>query len=314
MKQIPLTYFRTYTYQQPMAGNSLPFPLMSSTDYITNYGALGSTPYYNPMMPMMAPQGLATNNEIPQATRPSKSYAGVNVVRSFNSNPQPTTTTTTTTTPKPTTTTTTTTTTTAAPTTTTSTSTTAEIPTTSMEAAASSAPLIKTDSLVNIEAAYPAFNRKVFTNHFNINYNRPVYPYPEYSVHKPNTPNSPNVNEDNKGLNTASPSQSNVEFVPCMCPVNIQGGNGLGYQPGYQPGFQSGFPSGLPIAGNPSNSIFLAQGRTNSDIESSLDLPMMPSNSDSFNTDPLQTESNLMEQLQIVKLEEEDAATQSALT
>ncbi|XP_075156498.1 uncharacterized protein LOC142229804 [Haematobia irritans] len=295
MKQIPLTYFRTYTYQ-PLPANPLPFPLMSSTDYLTNYAALANNPYFNPMMSLLGggAGGIAVtggnSNDLgygPQASmggsgaagvRPSKSYATMDTIRSLKNGPQivspkstsssTTTTTTTTTTRKPTTTTTrrTTSTTSTTEPTTTSTSTSTTSTTESLKslnegASTSSGPVIKTDSMVNIETAYPAFNRKVYTNHFNINYNRPVYPYPEYSIYKPSNSQISASNEESNSAtsSTQTPPSSpttNVEFVPCMCPVNIQ----------------SGYPSGLPITGNPSNSIFLAQGRTNPDTEAGIEI------------------------------------------
>ncbi|XP_061400787.1 uncharacterized protein LOC133336522 [Musca vetustissima] len=207
-----------------------------------------------------------------------------------------TTTTTTTTTPKPTTSsTTTTTTTTPTPTTTTASTTTTAATTKSEGKNDGTAAFIKTDAVVNIEAAYPAFNRKVYTNHFNINYNRPVYPYPEYSIYKPPS----NINEDNKSGASPSPTvaAANVEFVPCMCPVNIQ----------------NGFPmAGMPIAGNPSNSIFLAQGRTNPEVEASMELPSseVPESSGSGDvaTEAELPLTNFVEDLQMVNMDDgEDA-------
>ncbi|XP_061389437.1 uncharacterized protein LOC133324615 [Musca vetustissima] len=330
MKQIPLTYFRTYTYQ-PMAGNPLPFPMMSSTDYVTNYAALANNPYFNPMLSLL-PQAMGAGaggvavpatadvaeNEINKSElKQGKKYA--NVVRSWSGANQitaggtkgtttptttssttttSTTTTTTTTTPKPTTssTTTTTTTTTPTPTTTTASTTTTAATTESEGKNDGTAAFIKTDAVVNIEAAYPAFNRKVYTNHFNINYNRPVYPYPEYSIYKPPS----NINEDNKSGASPSPTvpaAANVEFVPCMCPVNIQ----------------NGFPmAGMPIAGNPSNSIFLAQGRTNPEVEASMELPSseVPESSGSGDvaTEAELPLTNFVEDLQMVNMDDgEDA-------
>ncbi|XP_019895493.2 uncharacterized protein LOC109614446 [Musca domestica] len=327
MKQIPLTYFRTYTYQ-PMAGNPLPFPLMSSTDYVTNYAALANNPYFNPMLSLL-PQavgagagGLAVpatgenENEIKREGRPGKRYG--TVVRSWNGANQipvatkatagtTSTTTTTTTTPKPTTTsstTTSTTTTSTTPTPTTTTTSSATITqaaktTDSLARNDASSAFIKTDAVVNIEAAYPAFNRKVYTNHFNINYNRPVYPYPEYSIYKP----ASNLNEENNSgasPGPAIPSGGNIEFVPCMCPVNIQ----------------NGFPTGLPITGNPSNSIFLAQGRTNPEVEASLELSATDS-SESKSSENIPTEAelpltNFVEDLQMVDVDEANDADVAA--
>lgn len=195
---------------------------------------------------------------------------------------------TTTTTPEPTTTTTT-------PEPTTTTTTTTEAPTTlAPEPPATIMPFIQTDALVNIEASYPAFNRKVFTNHFNINYNRPAYPYPEYSLYKPN---SPSTNEENQ-------LPPNVEFVPCMCPINIQNN---GFPSPYQTG---GIPS---LTGNPSNSIFLAQGRTNIEAEASLDLSVsnQPQNSE---VQAIAEASNLVDNLHMMKLvDDEETATQRNL-
>ncbi|XP_073830974.1 uncharacterized protein isoform X2 [Musca autumnalis] len=323
MKQIPLTYFRTYTYQ-PMAGNPLPFPLMSSTDYVTNYAALANNPYFNPMLSLLQPAvgagagGLAVpisadnGNEIKTEEKPLRSYPnGVRTWKEVNQIPAAkkdttattsttTTTTTTTTTPKPTTTkSTTTTTTTPEPTTTTTspTSTSSTPESVARSDGSSASAFIKTDAVVNIETAYPAFNRKVYTNHFNINYNRPIYPYPEYSIYKAPS----NLQEDNNSGASPSPSASteaNVQFVPCMCPVNIQ----------------NGFPTGLPITGNPSNSIFLAQGRTTPDVDDAVELPASElSESNSSGDIPTDAElplTNFVDDLQMVSMDDGDDAVE----
>lgn len=277
MKQIPLTYFRTYTYQQPLTSSPIQLPLLSSTDYVTNYNALNNARYFNPLMPVV-PMSLSTSNEIPLDTRPSKRFGNnFNMVRSLG--PLPVETTTTTTEPTTTRTTTTTTTTTTTPPPTTTTTTTTEPTTPSMPSQVSDT------NDFNLHSPFPTFNRKAFTNHFNINYNRPVYPYPEYS------------------LNEKAQASSNIEFVPCMCPVSIP-----------NTGFPSGFQTGLPAIRNPSNSLFVAQSRTNVDADVALDAPLA---NGALDTDAKAAEEDTNSRndlVEVLKLnEDEEAATSSQI-
>ncbi|EDV95281.1 cell wall protein DAN4 [Drosophila grimshawi] len=184
LQQIPLTYFRTYTYQ-PLTGG--PFgvplfgfgaaqtPLLSGRPYdpyaVTSYAAARRHDVAAP----------ATGYK-PDVTPPSLAISTTTPVPS-------TTTTTTTTTPAPTTT-----------TTTTTTSTSPPPPSSSTESGTVASSL----RFGEYNSEYPTYTRRV-NNFYNA---RPQYPYPDYfNYQQPNT--------------LSEKSGSRIQFVPCMCPVSM---------------------------------------------------------------------------------------------
>ncbi|XP_036676818.2 uncharacterized protein DDB_G0290587 [Drosophila suzukii] len=193
LQQIPLTYFRTYTYQ-PLAP-----------------GFFGFGAPQTPMLPGPPHQydPYAVNSY-------GAGRRHDTVPRQEVSAPSSTTTSTTSTTPAPTTTTTTTTTTTPAPTTTTSTTTSTTTPPPPpppvAQSTSSSFSEGSTSSLLRF-GEYPTYNRRV-SNLYNA---RPQYPYPDYFNYQPPQQQSQNVMSE-QGV---SSSGSRIQFVPCMCPVSM---------------------------------------------------------------------------------------------
>ncbi|ALC48454.1 CG13362 [Drosophila busckii] len=187
LQQIPLTYFRTYTYQ-PLAGNAFSMPLFgfgaAQTPLLSgrHYDPYGSVTSYAAARRYDAAAGLK-----PEVTAPPAPAS---------TTPASSTTTTTTTTEKPTTTsttTTTTTTTTPAPTTTTSSTT--------------AAPTVSSSSMESLPAQYyeyPTYSRRVN----NLYSARPQYPYPDYFNYQPSS-------------TLTDKSGTRIQFVPCMCPVSM---------------------------------------------------------------------------------------------
>ncbi|XP_030564340.1 uncharacterized protein DDB_G0290587 [Drosophila novamexicana] len=191
LQQIPLTYFRTYTYQ-PLTGGAFGVPLfgfgaaqtplLSGRHYdpyaVTSYAAARRHDAAAAgFKPDVTPPALASSNSASSTT------------------PAPTTTTTTTTTPAPTTTTT---------TTTTTSSTTSAPPTSSTTETTS--PL----RYAAYNAEYPTYNRRV-NNLYNA---RPQYPYPDYFNYQPQ-----NTLPEKGG--------ARIQFVPCMCPVSMPSMSGM---------------------------------------------------------------------------------------
>ncbi|KAH8362104.1 hypothetical protein KR084_000194 [Drosophila pseudotakahashii] len=194
MQQIPLTYFRTYTYQ-PLAPGFFGFgapqsPLLP-----------GVTHQYDPYAQVTSYAAARRHDSAArqEVTAPSS------------------TTSTTSTTPAPTTTTTTTTTTTPAPTTTTTTTSTTtpppppppQVPQSSSSSSSSSFSEGSTSSLMRF-GEYPTYNRRV-SNLYN---SRPQYPYPDYFNYQPPPPQQ----QQEQGVASAA---SRIQFVPCMCPVSM---------------------------------------------------------------------------------------------
>ncbi|XP_016948333.1 uncharacterized protein DDB_G0290587 [Drosophila biarmipes] len=195
LQQIPLTYFRTYTYQ-PLAP-----------------GFFGFGAPQTPLLP-----GPPPHQYDPYAVT---SYAAArrhdSVARQEVTAPSSTTSTTSTT-PAPTTTTTTTTTTTPAPTTTTSTTTSTTPPPPppppAVQSTSSSFSEGSTSSLLRF-GEYPTYNRRV-SNLYNA---RPQYPYPDYFNYQ--TPQQQSPQQSVMAEQGVSSSGSRIQFVPCMCPVSM---------------------------------------------------------------------------------------------
>ncbi|XP_017067543.1 uncharacterized protein DDB_G0290587 isoform X2 [Drosophila eugracilis] len=196
MQQIPLTYFRTYTYQ-PLAPGFFGFgaaqtPLLPGAQYdpyaVTSYAAARRHDSVS-RQEVTAPTGLIST--------------------STSTTPAPTTTTTTSTT-----------TTTPAPTTTTSTTTTTTSttpappppppPSAHPQSTSSSFSDGSTSTLMRF-GEYPTYNRRV-SNLYNA---RPQYPYPDYFNYQPQQQQQSVVSEP------GSSSGSRIQFVPCMCPVSM---------------------------------------------------------------------------------------------
>ncbi|KAH8280208.1 hypothetical protein KR044_007407, partial [Drosophila immigrans] len=205
LQQIPLTYFRTYTYQ-PLAGETFGVPLFgfgaAQTPLLSgrHYDPYAVTSYAAARRHDAAHKGDVT----PPATGGSSSKGGSNNVLPSTTPATTTTTTTTTTTPPPPPPTTTT-------TTTTTTSTTSAPPTTSTTEAATSpsAPATSSASSSSSSSAlryaeYPAYTRRV-SNLYNA---RPQYPYPDYFNYQPQSA-------------LAEKSGTRIQFVPCMCPISM---------------------------------------------------------------------------------------------
>ncbi|XP_017869504.1 PREDICTED: putative protein TPRXL [Drosophila arizonae] len=200
LQQIPLTYFRTYTYQ-PLTGGAFGVPLFG-------FGA-AQTPllagrHYDPYAQVTS-YAAARRHDVAGGAGAGAGAGGAGVFKTDitppalasassavpSTTPAPTTTTTTTTTPAPTTTTTTT-------TTTTSSTTSAPPPSSSTEGSSSSL------RYAAYNAEYPTYSRRV-NNLYNA---RPQYPYPDYFNYQPQNAFS------EKGGNR-------IQFVPCMCPVSM---------------------------------------------------------------------------------------------
>ncbi|XP_016982354.1 uncharacterized protein DDB_G0290587 [Drosophila rhopaloa] len=195
LQHIPLTYFRTYTYQ-PLGPGFFGFgaaqtPLLPGGQYdpyaVTSYAAARrhdsvSRPEVTP------PAGL------------SSASVGSSTTTSTTTTPAPTTTSTTTTT---------TTTTTPAPTTTSSTTTTTTTPPPPPpppQSTSSSFSEGSTSSLMRF-GEYPTYNRRL-SNLYN---GRPQYPYPDYF----------NYQSHQNLMSDQGAGGSRIQFVPCMCPVSV---------------------------------------------------------------------------------------------
>ena len=193
LQQIPLTYFRTYTYQ-PLTGGAFGMPLFG-------FGAaqtpLLSGRHYDPYAQVTSYSAARRHDAAAAGLKPDVTPPAVASASSLpTTTPAPTTTTTTTTTPAPTTTTST--------TTTTTSSTTSAPPTSSASEAAS--PL----RYAAYNAEYPTYSRRV-NNLYNA---RPQYPYPDYFNYQPQ-----NTLPEKGG--------TRIQFVPCMCPVSMPSMSGL---------------------------------------------------------------------------------------
>lgn len=192
LQQIPLTYFRTYTYQ-PLTGGAFGVPLFG-------FGAaqtpLLSGRHYDPYAQVTG-YAAARRHDVAAAAAGFKADVTPPALVTASSQvpsttPAPTTTTTTTTTtPAPTTTTTT--------TTTTSSTTSAPPPSSS---SSTEAPSSLRYAAYNAE--YPTYSRRV-NNLYNA---RPQYPYPDYFNYQPQ-----NALPEKGG--------NRIQFVPCMCPVSM---------------------------------------------------------------------------------------------
>ncbi|XP_034482105.1 uncharacterized protein PB18E9.04c [Drosophila innubila] len=191
LQQIPLTYFRTYTYQ-PLAGETFSVPLFG-------YGAaqtpLLSGRHYNPYA--VTSYAAARRHDAAAAGHKTDvtppAMGSSSTLSSTSPAPSTTTTSTTTTTPAPTTTTTTTT------STTTSSTTSAPPPPPSSTTEASSS-----QRYAAYNAEYPTYTRRV-NNLYNT---RPQYPYPDYFNYQPQS-------------TLSEKSGTRIQFVPCMCPVSM---------------------------------------------------------------------------------------------
>ncbi|EDV45391.1 uncharacterized protein Dere_GG12746 [Drosophila erecta] len=196
LQQIPLTYFRTYTYQ-PLAP-----------------GFFGFGAAQTPLLPgaQYDPYGMTSY----AAARRHDSASRQEVTAPAELNNAPSSSRTTSTTAAPTTTTTTTTTTTPAPTTRTSTTTTSTTPppvppppqSATSGSGSSGFSEGSTPSLLRF-GEYPAYNRRV-SNLYNA---RPQYPYPDYFNYQPQQ----QTVVPEQGVS----SNSRIQFVPCMCPVSV---------------------------------------------------------------------------------------------
>ncbi|XP_034671232.1 endochitinase A [Drosophila subobscura] len=193
LQQIPLTYFRTYTYQ-PLAGGPFSVPFFG-------FGA-AQTPLLSPSS-HYDPYAVTSY----AAARRHDVAAKTGVTPPASSSTSTTSSTTSTTTPAPTTTTTTTTTT-PAPTTTTS-STTTPAPPQAPEGASYSAGAGSGSSLLRY-GEYPTYTRRV-SNLYNA---RPQYPYPDYFNYQPQG----GLAEPGVGVGVGG---TRIQFVPCMCPVSV---------------------------------------------------------------------------------------------
>ncbi|XP_017114128.1 nuclear pore complex protein DDB_G0274915 [Drosophila elegans] len=198
LQHIPLTYFRTYTYQ-PLGPGFFGFgaaqtPLLPGGQYdpyaVTSYAAARrhdsfSRPEVTP------PAGLPSSSSSSSSTT------------STTTTPAPTTKPTTTTTTS-----TTTTTTTPAPTTTSSTTTTTTTPPPPPRSTSSSYSEGSSTSSLMRFGEYPTYNRRL-SNLYN---GRPQYPYPDYFNYQSSHQNL---------LSDQGASGSRIQFVPCMCPVSV---------------------------------------------------------------------------------------------
>ncbi|KAH8420384.1 hypothetical protein KR009_009885, partial [Drosophila setifemur] len=200
MQQIPLTYFRTYTYQPlgpgPGGAFGMPFFGFGQTPLLQGPG-----PQYDPYA--VTSYAAARRHDQVEVSAPTTSTTTTPAPTTTS-----TTTTTTTTTPVPTTTRSTTTTTTTPP----------PAPRAPAQAAASSSSEGSsaapgsgqgpTSSLLRY-GEYPTYSRRV-SNLYNA---RPQYPYPDYfNYQNPNV-----VMEQGQGQGAGS----RIQFVPCMCPVSV---------------------------------------------------------------------------------------------
>ncbi|XP_039497903.1 mucin-2 [Drosophila santomea] len=201
LQQIPLTYFRTYTYQ-PLAPGFFGFgaaqtPLLPGAQYdpygMTSYAAARR-------------HDSASRQEV---TAPAELNNAPSSARTTSTTAAPTTTSTTTTT-----------TTTPAPTTRTSTTTTSTTTTTTPppvppppQSTSSSFSEGSTSSLLRF-GEYPAYNRRV-SNLYNA---RPQYPYPDYFNYQ-QMPQQQSIAAASE--HGGVPTNSRIQFVPCMCPVSM---------------------------------------------------------------------------------------------
>ncbi|XP_018804224.1 PREDICTED: cell wall protein DAN4 isoform X2 [Bactrocera latifrons] len=216
LKEIPLTYFRSYTYQ-PIAGNpfaafpyyhraasALPSPLLAGPAryehgtylHASAYPVSVAVPHPQQQQQSMLPQMYP----LPQAAvLHAKPLPSSTTTTSTTSTEPPTTTSTTTTTKM-------TTTTPPPPSTTTASSSTS---TTS----ASIAQLSESQQQPQTQPQpypypYPTYNRRAYMG-YNPHSYRPAYPYPDYTVYK----TAPATRYNSQG--------GQIQFVPCMCPVSV---------------------------------------------------------------------------------------------
>ncbi|XP_036215220.2 uncharacterized protein [Bactrocera oleae] len=214
LKEIPLTYFRSYTYQ-PIAGNpfaafpyyqhaasAMPSPLLAGPARYEHGTYLHGSAY-----PVSVAMPHPQQQQQLQSMLPQMYQLAQTPVLHAKPPPSPTTTTSTTSTEPPTTTSTT--------TTTTTTTTTPPPPTTTTVSSSTSA---TSASLSQLRATqhqpqpqpypypYPTYNRRAYMGYNSPSY-RPAYPYPDYTVYKTAT--------------RFNSQGGQIQFVPCMCPVNV---------------------------------------------------------------------------------------------
>ncbi|XP_016994819.2 uncharacterized protein [Drosophila takahashii] len=186
MQQIPLTYFRTYTYQ-PLAPGFFGFGAPPQSPLLP-----GVSHQYDPYAQVTSYAAARRHDSVArqEVTAPSSTT-------STTTTPAPTTTTTTTTTPAPTT-----------STTTTSTTTPPPLPPAPQVSQSTSTSFSEgsTSSLLRF-GEYPTYNRRV-SNLYN---SRPQYPYPDYFNYQP-------PQQQEQGVASTG---SRIQFVPCMCPVSM---------------------------------------------------------------------------------------------
>ncbi|XP_028896381.2 mucin-2 [Zeugodacus cucurbitae] len=229
LKEIPLTYFRTYTYQ-PIAGHpfaafpyyhhaasALQSPLLAGPARYEHGTYMHGSAY--PMSVALTQQQQQSQSQQQTMLPPHMYQLPQTPVLHAKPLPSPTTTTTSTTSTEPptttsTTTTTTTTTTTPPPPSTTvsssSTSTTTSVPVTqTSEAQAQPQQLAQHQPQPQpYPYPYPTYNRRAYMG-YNPHSYRPAYPYPDYTVYK----TAPVTRFNSHG--------GQIQFVPCMCPVSV---------------------------------------------------------------------------------------------
>ncbi|XP_050328208.1 uncharacterized protein LOC126758159 isoform X1 [Bactrocera neohumeralis] len=216
LKEIPLTYFRSYTYQ-PIAGNPfaafpyyhhaaspLPSPLLAGPARY-EHGTYLHGSAYPVSVAVPHPQQQQQQSMLPQMYQLPQAP-----VLHAKPLPSPTTTTSTTSTEPPTTTSTTTTTTTTTttpppPSTTTVGSSTSTIQSVSHPSESQQQPQPQPQPH---PYPYPTYNRRAYMG-YNPHSYRPSYPYPDYTVYK----TAPATRYNSQG--------GQIQFVPCMCPVSV---------------------------------------------------------------------------------------------
>ncbi|XP_029407958.2 uncharacterized protein LOC105230487 [Bactrocera dorsalis] len=245
LKEIPLTYFRSYTYQ-PIAGN----PFAAFPYYHHAASALPSTLLAGParyehgtyLHGSAYPVSVALPHpqQQQQSMLPPMYQLPQAPVLHAKPLPSPTTTTSTTSTEPPTTTSTT--------TTTTTTTTTPPPPSTTTASSSTSTTHASVSQPSEPQPQpypypYPTYNRRAYMG-YNPHSYRPSYPYPDYTVYK----TAPATRYNSQG--------GQIQFVPCMCPVSVG------------------------ASGQVQHAALSAEGRTNSDEEDDL---MLLSRADELN-------------------------------
>ncbi|KAH8289369.1 hypothetical protein KR054_004342, partial [Drosophila jambulina] len=201
LQQIPLTYFRTYTYQPLAPGSAFSLPFFG-------FGAAQTPLLPGPQFDPYAVTSYAAARRHDTAARPDVTPpVGTSTSTTTTTTPVPTTTTTTTTTP--------------APTTTTTTSTTTPPPPSPPPPAQQQqqAPFSEGSSpaggssLLRYGGEYPTYSRRV-SNLYNA---RPQYPYPDYFNYQA----PQNMMAAAAAAAEQGASGTRIQFVPCMCPISV---------------------------------------------------------------------------------------------